>query len=120
MIWHTVWWTQDDQFRHWTNCHVFPTRGRYTAGDPAVIAAHYAQFRELGIDFLIMDDTNGVDNDGGRIKENIGAWFDFMDAKVCLFDGSRLDYQGALPRRAAVIVAPDAVFERLGRQYLSR
>jgi len=42
-LWCTVWWTQDDQCRHWTNCHVFPTRGRYTAGDPAVIAAHYVR-----------------------------------------------------------------------------
>jgi len=80
-LWYTVWWTQDDQFRHWTNCHLFPVRGRYTAGDPAVIAAQYAQFRELGIDFLIMDDTNGYDNDGGRIRDNIKAWFDFMDAR---------------------------------------
>ena len=31
-LWYTVWWTQDDQFHHWTNCHVFPSRGRYTAG----------------------------------------------------------------------------------------
>jgi hypothetical protein len=42
------------------------------------------------------------------------------DPKVYLADGTRLVYQGALPRRAAVIVAPDALFERLARQYLSR
>ena len=62
-LWYTAWWTADDQFHHWTNCNVFPTRGRYTSGDPAVIAAHYAQFRDLGVDFLIMDDTNGAGND---------------------------------------------------------
>lgn len=42
-LWYTVWWTQDDQYRHWTNCHVFPVRGRYSAGAPEVIAAHYRQ-----------------------------------------------------------------------------
>src|SRR5437879_5434231 len=78
-LWYTVWWTKDDQFGHWANCHRFPARGRYSSGDPAVIAAHYAQFRDLGVDFLILDDTNGVGNDGGRINENIRAWFDFMD-----------------------------------------
>jgi hypothetical protein len=72
-LWYTAWWTADDQFRHWTNCHVFPARGRYTAGDPAVIAAHYAQLRDLGVDFIIMDDTNGAGNDGGRINDNIRA-----------------------------------------------
>ena len=107
-LWYTVWWTQDDQCRHWTNCHVFPTRGRYTAGDPAVIAAHYAQFRELGIDFMIMDDTNGVDNDGGRIKENIGAWFDFMDAKpaagripICIGGGGEMRVAGRAGQQRA-------------------
>ncbi|HEY3281676.1 MAG TPA: hypothetical protein VGN26_05330 [Armatimonadota bacterium] len=81
-LWLTVWWTQDDQFHHWANCLRLPARGRYTSGDPQVIAQHYAQFRDLGVDFLILDDTNGVGNDGGRINENIGAWFDFMDRRV--------------------------------------
>jgi hypothetical protein len=80
-LWYTVWWTADDRYRHWVNCHRFPARGRYDAGDPGVIADHHAQFRDLGVDFLILDDTNGRDNDGGRIQQNIRAWFDFMDAR---------------------------------------
>jgi hypothetical protein len=75
--------------------------GRYTAGDPAVIAAHYAQFRDMGIDFLIMDDTNGVGNDGGRINDNIRAWFDFMDRKppeeripICIGGGGEMRAEG--------------------------
>lgn len=78
-LWYTVWWTKDDQFSHWTNCHRFPVRGRYTAGDPAIIKAHYTTLRDLGVDFLIMDDTNVAGNDGGRITDNIRAWFNFMD-----------------------------------------
>ena len=78
-LWYTVWWTKDDQYKHWTNCHRLPVRGRYTAGDPVIIKAHYMTFRDLGVDFLIMDDTNGAGNDGGRINDNIRAWFDFMD-----------------------------------------
>lgn len=118
-VWYTAWWTQDDQFHHWTNCHVFPRRGRYTAGDPAVIAAHYAQFRELGIDFLIMDDTNGVDNDGGRIKANIRAWFEFMDAQppearipICIGGGGEMRAEG----RAGQERAANFYWEHLARR----
>ena len=81
-LWLTVWWTKDDQFHHWANCTRMPRGGRYTSGDPAVIARQYGQFRDMGIDFLIVDDTNGVGNDGGRINDNIRAWFNFMDAKA--------------------------------------
>jgi len=96
-LWYTAWWTKDDQFGHWRNCHHLPTRGRYTSGDPVVIADHYRQFRELGIDFLIMDDTNGVGNDAGRINDNIRALFYFMDARpaaeripICIGGGGEM------------------------------
>lgn len=96
-MWYTVWWTEDDQYRHWVNCHHFPTRGRYTSGDPKVITDHFGQFRDLGVDFLIMDDTNAVGNDGGRINDNIRAWFDFMDARpageripICIGGGGEM------------------------------
>jgi hypothetical protein len=96
-LWYTVWWTADDQFGHWSRCHRLPKRGKYTSGDPAVIADHYRQFRNLGVDFLIMDDTNSVGNDGGRINDNIRAWFDFMDARpasqripICIGGGGEM------------------------------
>ncbi|MGQ9651259.1 MAG: hypothetical protein ACUVXJ_14210 [Phycisphaerae bacterium] len=101
-MWYTVWWTKDDQFKHWVNRHVLPTRGPYTAGDPQIIAAHYAQLRDLGVDFLIMDDTNCVGNDGGRINDNIRAWFDFMDRLaaterilICIGGGGEMREEGA-------------------------
>lgn len=81
-LWISTWWMKDDQFHHWANCTRLPSIGLYTAGDPAIIAHDYAQFRDIGIDFLIMDDTNGVGNDAGRINDNIRAWFDFMDHQV--------------------------------------
>jgi hypothetical protein len=96
-LWYTAWWTADDQFHHWRNCHRLPVRGRYSAGDPAVIKAHYATFRDLGVDFLIMDDTNSAGNDAGRINDNIRAWFDFMDAQpaanripICVAGGGEM------------------------------
>ena len=38
---------------------------------------------------------------------------------VFLFDGSRLVYQSAMPRRAAVILVPDGLFRKL-KEKLSR
>ncbi|MBN1489730.1 MAG: hypothetical protein JXA69_07415, partial [Phycisphaerae bacterium] len=107
-LWYTVWWTADDQFHHWANCHRLPVRGRYTAGDPEVIGQHYRQFRDIGVDFLILDDTNGVGNDGGRINDNIRAWFDFMDARpaaeripICIGGGGEMRAEGAIGQSRA-------------------
>lgn len=107
-LWYTVWWTADDQFRHWTNCHRFPVRGRYTVGDSKIIKADYEEFRRLGIDFLIMDDTNGVGADGGRINDNIRAWFDFMDKQsasnripICIGGGGEMRSSGKIGQQKA-------------------
>lgn len=107
-LWYTVWWRKDDQFQHWTNCHLLPVRGRYSAGEPAIIAADYAQFRDLGVDFLIMDDTNCAGNDGGRINDNIRAWFDFMDARpaaeripICIGGGGEMRGSGKAAQQQA-------------------
>ena len=107
-LWYTAWWTADDAREHWSKCHRFPAIGRYGAGDPAVITNHVAQFRRIGIDFLIMDDTNGRNNDGGRIRENIRAWFDFMDAQpadarlpIAIGGGGEMRHGGAAEQRKA-------------------
>ncbi len=107
-LWYTAWWTKDDQFHHWSDCHVLPLRGPYEAGDPKVIAEQYAQFRDLGIGFLIMDDTNGCGNDGGRINDNIRAWFDFMDARpaaervpICIGGGGEMRALGRAAQQSA-------------------
>lgn len=107
-LWLSVWWTKDDEFNHWRRCHRLPARGTYEAGDSDVIADHYAQFRDLGIDFIIMDDTNGCGNDAGRINDNIRAWFEFMDARpaderieICVGSGGEMRMHGADAQRRA-------------------
>ena len=54
-----------------------------------------------GSTFLIMDDTNCAGNDGGRINDNIRAWFDFMDARpeaeripICIGGGGEMRASG--------------------------
>ena len=73
-----------------------------------LIAAHYAQFRDLGVDFLVMDDTNTIGNDGGRINDNIRAWIDFMDAKpaaqripICIGGGGEMRSEGKTGQKRA-------------------
>jgi hypothetical protein len=107
-LWLTVWWTKDDAYRHWANCHVLPKRGPYTEGDPQIIREQFARFRDLGIDFLIMDDTNGYGNDGGKIAANIRAWFDFMDAQppaeripICIAGGGEMRDGGRAAQQKA-------------------
>lgn len=107
-MWVTVWWTRDDKYHHWSGCHRLPRRGVYGAGEPEVIREQYDRFRDLGVDFLIMDDTNGVGNDGGCINDNIRAWFDFMDARpageripICIGGGGEMRDAGAAGQKRA-------------------
>jgi hypothetical protein len=107
-LWYTAWWSADDRFQHWSHCHRLPSRGKYSAGDPAVIAAHFAQFRDMGVDFLIMDDTNIAGTDGGRINDNIRAWFNFMDARpaaeriaICIAGGGEMRSAGRAGQQQA-------------------
>ncbi len=118
-VWYTAWWTKDDQFHHWADCGVLPLHGPYDASDPQVIAAQYAQLRDLGVDFLIMDDTNGCGNDGGRINGAIRAWFDFMDGRpagervaICIGSGGEMRAGGRAMQQTAANFYWDAWAQR--------
>lgn len=113
-LWYSVWYTQKDEHNHWANSHRQPRRGRYASADPALIADHYRQFRELGVDFMIMDDTNGYGVDGGVLNDAIRAWFDFMDAKpvaeripICACSGGEMRAEGRPGQQRTV----DAYYE---------
>ncbi|MCU6710389.1 FG-GAP-like repeat-containing protein [Paenibacillus sp. J5C_2022] len=45
----------------------------YDSGDPAVIDEHLAMLAAAGIDFLLLDETNGINVDNGYIKERAVA-----------------------------------------------
>ncbi len=82
-IWYTVWW-QDNKdtnpfrsmYSHWEDwSRMKPVRGYYSSGDPAIIREHMGLFNRYGIDYVILDDTNGHFNDGGSIASNINSIF---------------------------------------------
>lgn len=82
-IWYTVWWQDNDpanpykaMYQHWPDwSRMEPVRGFYSSGDPEIIRTHMSLFNEYGIDYVILDDTNGHGNDAGSIGANIDKIF---------------------------------------------
>jgi len=81
-IWYTVWWDDQPPFdSHWTDWTRYrPLRGDYDSGDAATIQAHMQWMKQAGIDFVIIDDTNGHGNDNGNIAAHIDQVFDVVEA----------------------------------------
>ncbi|MFD0717618.1 hypothetical protein [Paenibacillus sp. GCM10027626] len=81
-IWYTVWWDNEPPFNsHWTDWTRYrPVRGDYNSGDAATIRSHMQWMKQAGIDFVIIDDTNGHGNDNGNIAAHIDQIFDVVEA----------------------------------------
>ncbi len=88
-MWYTVWWQSSGeetpaQYRqfasHWNDwSRLEPVRGFYSSGDPDIIKEHFTLFKQYGIDYLIIDDTNGHMNDAGSIDYNITQLYKVAD-----------------------------------------
>ena len=81
-LWYTIWWDSLERdpvyFKHhWgTNTRVKPIRhGYYATDDPEELKDDFRFFHRIGIDYLILDDTNGHYNDGGNLAAHIDACF---------------------------------------------
>lgn len=82
-IWYTVWWQDNKannpykgQYQHWADwSRMEPIRGYYSSGDSEIIKTHMNLFEKYGIDYVILDDTNGHGNDAGSIGSNIDKIF---------------------------------------------
>ena len=82
-IWYAIWYDMRKENSFWDN-DGGPTKlpifykpllkdgsyGRYSSGDAAMIDYHLAQISGAGIDFIIMDQTNDIDNGDGSLNEN--------------------------------------------------
>ena len=82
-LWYTVWWDsleRDPVFfkHHWgTNTRVKPIKhGYYATDDPEKLKDDFQFFHRIGIDYLIIDDTNGHYNDNGNIARHIEACYE--------------------------------------------
>lgn len=81
-IWYTVWWDDKPPFdSHWSDWTRYrPLLGDYDSGNEAVIRAHMKWMKQAGIDFVILDDTNGHSNDNGNIAEHIDQVFRVVES----------------------------------------
>jgi lipoprotein len=102
-MWYTVWWDSkeaDAQYyeHHWLKeTRVKPLKhGYYAADDPAKLQDDFTYFNRIGIDYLILDDTNNHMADGGNIASHINACFKKAKElgnkapKLCFAGGSPL------------------------------
>lgn len=85
-LWYTVWWQSKmsdiyPQYKksaaHWDEwTRIVPVRGEYSSGDPAVIKEHLELFEKYGLDFILLDDTNGHGADYGSVAQNMERIFE--------------------------------------------
>lgn len=101
--WYTIYWYQKnsggpDHWSEWTRYK--PELGYYDSGD--IIPQQYPLFKRAGIDYLLLDNTNGWGNDGGLIAQNAKKVFDKLphDIPVALASGFPLwNGQGSAEKR---------------------
>ena len=103
-MWYTVWWDsaeKDPQHfeGHWNSeTRVKPIKdGYYAADDPQKLQDDFSYFNKIGIDYLLLDDTNNHYADGGNIAAHIDACFRMAKQlgadhapKLCFGGGSPL------------------------------
>ncbi|NUN04890.1 MAG: hypothetical protein HUU57_03920 [Bdellovibrio sp.] len=79
--WYSVYWyAKGSPLDHWSDWTRYePTLGYYDSGD--IIKQQEPYFERAGINYLILDHTNGWGNDGGRIIANIRKVFAQLDHK---------------------------------------
>ncbi len=99
--WYSVYWyakgSQLDHWAEWTRYE--PTLGYYDSGD--IIKQQEPYFERAGINYLILDHTNGWNNDGGRIIAELQA------------AGELLALGGAGRQRWVHVAALDSLGERV-------
>jgi len=81
-MWYTIWWDSLERDpiyyeHHWSKeTRVKPIKhGYYATDDPEKLKDDFQFFRRIGIDYLILDDTNAHFADGGNLATHIDACF---------------------------------------------
>ncbi len=82
-IWYSIWYDMRKEHSFWDNdggptklpilykpLRADGTYGRYSSADERMLAYHLKQIADAEIDFIIMDQTNDIDNGDGSLNEN--------------------------------------------------
>jgi len=139
-IWYSVWYTYNGDYGNniqtniWANWDIqykplLPdgTYGYYDSLDEAVINFHLKEISDAGIDFLIFDQTNNIDAEGGMINKRalkvaqcIKAWNDAGNKpiKYCSAIGKiQWDQTGKAIEEEAVLLYNRYLREDFGDAY---
>lgn len=79
--WFTVWWTKEGEatYSHWFDqgwTRLKPVDyGYYSSGDVDYLTSALSRLKYIGIDYVMLDDTNGHWNDFGLIARNMNTVF---------------------------------------------
>lgn len=78
--WFTIWWdvttSAVGQFHWFEECRLKPVDyGYYSGANQKYLTSVFARMEYIGIDFLLLDDTNGHWNDNGIIARNMNLCF---------------------------------------------
>ena len=82
--WYTLWWQKPGTpfGSHWAEWSRYqPVLGYYDSGDAGTLTAEFSTMKSAGIDYLLLDDTNGIGNDSGEIEKNVQSLFTFNDQR---------------------------------------
>lgn len=76
--WFTIWWMNKGEVTydfHWfQECRLKPVDyGYYASNNVDYLTSVFARLKYIGIDFLLLDDTNGHWNDAGLLSRNMTA-----------------------------------------------
>lgn len=123
-LWYTVWWDSEGQpyyDHHWTKeTRTTPARfGRYATDDTEKLKWDLNYFKKIGIDYLILDDTNNHQADGGNIASHINACFKLANSlgtsgapKLCIAGGNPL-----LHNQADLMESEMSIFKGYATKY---
>jgi hypothetical protein len=104
--WYELYWQTPDSTwpgQHWALWTRYkPVGGYYRSGDPSVVQSQFAQIKAAGIDYVLLDDTNGIWNDNGEIEKNAKSisipMTSFLQTNACPLRLS-LEHGGIQPLR---------------------
>ncbi len=79
--WYSIYFYEKSDYDHWSEWTRYePVLGYYDSGD--IIQKQYPYMKKAGIDYLLLDHTNGWGNDGGRITRNALRVINNMPADI--------------------------------------
>lgn len=116
--WYSIYFYEKSEYDHWSEWTRYePVLGYYDSGN--IIQQQYPYMKKAGIDYLLLDHTNGWGNDGGRITRNALRVINNLpsDIPVAIAGGYPLWAGGAKESRLANMkIETDLAWDQLAQK----